>query len=176
MQGARDCLTDENGVPNGIFTGNGCNIAKRLIPEFTLEERHEFMKDAMDYAVSTASPASRATMWAPPSWILPLPSVCCTRCTTMERGKVRYRHQVCFNNLEDFEEYLTQGEYAVGEYRRAPGLTLGPLKLFKDGSLGARTGLMSHGYVGDPETTAWSGSPWRIWTATASWQRSIICR
>ena len=34
-----DCLTDENGVPNGIFTGNGCNIAKRLIPEFTLEEQ-----------------------------------------------------------------------------------------------------------------------------------------
>ena len=35
-------------MPNGIFTGNGCNIAKRLIPEFTLEERHEFMMDAID--------------------------------------------------------------------------------------------------------------------------------
>ncbi len=55
-----------------------------------------------------------------------LPSVCCTRCTDNGEGKVRYRHQVCFNNLEDFEEYLTQGEYAVGEYRRAPGLPWAP--------------------------------------------------
>ena len=66
-------------------------------------------------------------------------------------GKVRYRHQVCFNNLKDFEEYLTHGEYAVGEYKKGSWLTLGPLKLFKDGSLGARTGLMSQGYVDDPE-------------------------
>ena len=64
---------------------------------------------------------------------------------------LRYRHQVCFNDLQQFEQYLTEGEFAKGEYGADSWLTLGPLKLFKDGSLGARTALMRQGYVNDPE-------------------------
>lgn len=146
-----DCLTDENGVPNGIFTGNGCNIAKRLIPEFTLEERHEFMKDAMDYAVSHGLTSVQSNDVGTTFLDTPAAFRLLHEMYDNGEGKVRYRHQVCFNNLEDFEEYLTRGEYAVGEYKKGSWLTLGPLKLFKDGSLGARTGLMSHGYVSDPE-------------------------
>lgn len=146
-----DCLTDENGVPNGIFTGNGCNIAKRLIPEFTLEERHEFMKDAMDYAVSHGLTSVQSNDVGTTFLDTPAAFRLLHEMYDNGEGKVRYRHQVCFNNLKDFEEYLTRGEYAVGEYKKGSWLTLGPLKLFKDGSLGARTGLMSHGYVGDPE-------------------------
>ena len=146
-----DCLTDENGVPNGIFTGNGCNIAKRLIPEFTLEERHEFMKDAMDYAVSHGLTSVQSNDVGTTFLDTPAAFRLLHEMYDNGEGKVRYRHQVCFNDLEDFEEYLTRGEYAVGEYKKGSWLTLGPLKLFKDGSLGARTGLMSHGYVGDPE-------------------------
>ena len=66
-------------------------------------------------------------------------------------GKLRFRHQVCFNQLEDFEKYLTEGEFAAGKYERDSWLTLGPLKLFKDGSLGARTALVRDGYIGDRE-------------------------
>ena len=64
---------------------------------------------------------------------------------------LRYRHQVCFNDIEDFEKYLTMGEYRNGVYSKHSWLTLGPLKLFKDGSLGARTALMKNGYVADRE-------------------------
>lgn len=144
-----DCLTDENGVPNGIFTGNGCNIAKRLIPDFTMEERREFMVGTMDYAVSHGLTSVQSndvgtTFLDGPAAFRLLHDI-----YDSGEGKIRYRHQVCFNNLKDFEACLTQGEYATGEYKKGSWLTLGPLKLFKDGSLGARTGLMSNGYVGD---------------------------
>ncbi|MEE0515947.1 MAG: amidohydrolase family protein, partial [Emergencia sp.] len=62
-----------------------------------------------------------------------------------------YRHQVCFNDFEEFKAYLTEGEFAKGSYDEDSWLTLGPLKLFKDGSLGARTALMKNGYEGDPD-------------------------
>ena len=64
-------------------------------------------------------------------------------------AKIRYRHQVCFNDLEVFKDYLSSGEFVNGDYDRNDMLTLGPLKLFKDGSLGARTALVSDGYVDD---------------------------
>ena len=128
-----DCLTDENGVPNGIFTGNGCNIAKRLIPEFTLEERHEFMKDAMDYAVSHGLTSVQSNDVGTTFLDTPAAFRLLHEMYDNGEGKVRYRHQVCFNNLKDFEEYLTRGEYAVGEYKKGSWLTLGPLKLFKPG-------------------------------------------
>ena len=104
-----DCLTDENGVPNGIFTGNGCNIAKRLIPEFTLEERHEFMKDAMDYAVSHGLTSVQSNDVGTTFLDTPAAFRLLHEMYDNGEGKVRYRHQVCFNNLEDFEEYLTRG-------------------------------------------------------------------
>ena len=50
---------------------------------------------------------------------------------------IRYRHQVCFHDLAAFQESLQHGEYS----RRSQYdgfLTLGPLKLFQDGSLAAR--------------------------------------
>ena len=62
---------------------------------------------------------------------------------------VRYRHQVCFNDIEAFADYLENGEFAEGKYEKDSWLTLGPLKLFKDGSLGARTAFMKNGYAGD---------------------------
>lgn len=60
---------------------------------------------------------------------------------------IRYRHQVCFHDLAAFRESLLHGEYS----RRSQYdgfLTLGPLKLFQDGSLGARTAMLRGGLSG----------------------------
>lgn len=63
---------------------------------------------------------------------------------------VRVYEQCLFNTPEEFEGFLEAG-YTTGvgsEFFR-----IGPLKLFSDGSLGARTALLSAPYSDDPGTT-----------------------
>ncbi len=146
-----DFLLGEDGKPNGIFTENGCNIAKRLIPDFTMEQRRKIMLETMDYAVSCGLTSVQSNDVGTTFMDGPAAFKLLHEIYDSGLGKVRYRHQVCFNDLGQFEEYLTEGEFAKGVYPENSLLTLGPLKLFKDGSLGARTALLTNGYVGDPD-------------------------
>lgn len=145
-----DFLLDSNGEPNGIFTGNGCNIAKRLIPDFTLEERRKILIEAMEYAVAHGITSAQSNDVG--TTFMDGPAAFALFHDIYEKGEglLRYRHQVCFNKLADFKEYLEEGEFAKGVYPEGSWLSLGPLKLFKDGSLGARTALMTNSYVGNP--------------------------
>ena len=43
---------------------------------------------------------------------------------------IRYRHQVCFNDLEDFEKYLEEGTYKLGTEDEDCWLKIGPLEAF----------------------------------------------
>lgn len=146
-----DFLIGEDGYPNGIFTANACNIAKAIVPDFTMEERRKILIDTMKDAVahgltSVQSNDVGTTFMDGPAAFKMFHDV-------YDSGEalLRYRHQVCFNDFEEFKAYLTEGEFAKGSYSEDSWLTLGPLKLFKDGSLGARTALMKNGYEGDPD-------------------------
>ena len=146
-----DFLIGEDGYPNGIFTANACNIAKAIVPDFTMEERRKILIDTMKDAVahgltSVQSNDVGTTFMDDPAAFKMFHDV-------YDSGEalLRYRHQVCFNDFEEFRAYLTEGEFAKGSYGEDSWLTLGPLKLFKDGSLGARTALMKNGYEGDPD-------------------------
>lgn len=146
-----DFLIGEDGYPNGIFTANACNIAKAIVPDFTMEERRKILIDTMKDAVahgltSVQSNDVGTTFMDGPAAFKMFHDV-------YDSGEalLRYRHQVCFNDFEEFKAYLTEGEFAKGSYGEDSWLTLGPLKLFKDGSLGARTALMKNGYEGDPD-------------------------
>ena len=146
-----DFLIGEDGYPNGIFTANACNIAKAIVPDFTMEERRKILIDTMKDAVahgltSVQSNDVGTTFMDGPAAFKMFHDV-------YDSGEalLRYRHQVCFNDFEEFKAYLTEGEFAKGSYDEDSWLTLGPLKLFKDGSLGARTALMKNGYEGDPD-------------------------
>ena len=63
---------------------------------------------------------------------------------------LRYRHQACIQSLEEFRECGENGEFKHGVYKDPKRLALGPLKLFKDGSLGGRTAAMRKEYQDDP--------------------------
>ncbi|MDK9712181.1 amidohydrolase [Acidaminobacter sp.] len=63
---------------------------------------------------------------------------------------VRVCEQCLFNTLEEFEGFLEAG-YTTGV--GSAFFRIGPLKLFSDGSLGARTALLSAPYSDDPGTT-----------------------
>ncbi|MEG0291819.1 MAG: amidohydrolase [Anaerovoracaceae bacterium] len=142
-------LIGEDGLPNGIFKGNACNIAKDVIPDFSLEERREILEESMKFAVSKGLTSVQSNDVGTTFMDGPAAFALFHRLYDDGKGLLRYRHQVCFNNLDGFREYLKTGERATGEYPEESWLTLGPLKLFKDGSLGARTALMKNGYADD---------------------------
>ena len=144
-------LIGEDGYPNGIFTANACNIAKKIIPDFTIEERHGIILESMKYAVSLGLTSVQSNDVGTTFLDGPAAFSLLHRIYDNGEGLLRYRHQVCFNDFDEFKDYLENGEFAKGEYGEDSWLTLGPLKLFKDGSLGARTALMKNGYVNDPE-------------------------
>ncbi|MCI5643137.1 MAG: amidohydrolase [Peptoniphilus sp.] len=148
-------LIGEDGYPSGVYTANACNFAKDVIPDFTLEERREMLIETMDYAISCGLTSVQSNdvgttfMNGPVAFAL-------LKDIYKSYKKIRYRHQVCFNDFSEFEKYLTVGEFKSEDYKDNY-LKLGPLKLFKDGSLGARTALMRNGYNDDKEN---HGLPW----------------
>ena len=142
---------EEDGFPSGIFTENACHVVNALIPNPTIGERQEAILAGMEYAVAHGLTSVQCNDVGYPE---------CkgegafeTYSQLYERGEalLRFRHQTLFDSPEEFEEYLTHGEGSRGGYGKGSWLTLGPLKLYMDGSLGARTAVMKNGYVGDPD-------------------------
>lgn len=142
---------EEDGFPSGIFTENACHVVNALIPGPTMEERQDAILAGMEYAVSHGLTSVQCNDVGYPE---------CkgegafeTYSQLYERGEalLRFRHQTLFDSPEEFEDYLTKGEGSRGGYGEGSWLTLGPLKLYMDGSLGARTAMMKNGYVGDPD-------------------------
>lgn len=148
----------EEGFPSGIFTENACFVVNELIPTPDKAERQAALLEGMKYAVAHGLTSIQANDVGYPE---------CkgtgafeTYSELYERGEalLRFRHQNLFDSPEEFEEYLVSGEGAKGSYPESalgfgkdPWLTLGPLKLYKDGSLGARTAMVKDGYLDGPD-------------------------
>lgn len=62
---------------------------------------------------------------------------------------LRWHLQCEFQNVESLEKILQEQRYCLNTSSKK--LTLGPIKLFKDGSLGAKTALLKEPYVNEPE-------------------------
>ncbi len=141
---------DENGFPNGIFKGAAVSYAKDVIPDFTLAEKREILIDAMRHAVSMGITSIQSNDIGA-DFPNPVDGYALIN-DIYEKGDalLRYRHQSRFKDLAEFKKYL-EGELCFKRYAKGSWIQYGPLKLFKDGSLGARTALMKDGYVGDPE-------------------------
>ncbi|MCI2058486.1 MAG: amidohydrolase [Oscillibacter sp.] len=144
-----DFLLGDDGEPNGIFTENACNFAKDIIPDFTIEERRSILMESMDRALSYGLTSVQSNDVGTSFMDGPAAFRMFRDVYEKGQGKLRYRHQVCFNDLDAFRKYLSEGEF-TRKYAPDSWLTIGPLKLFKDGSLGARTALMKHDYADDP--------------------------
>ena len=153
---------EEDGYPSGIFTENAIFVVNALIPTPNKEERQAALLEGMKYAVAHGITSIQSNDVGYPD---------CKGAGSFEsyselyeKGKalVRFRHQNLFDSPEEFEEYLVSGEgaklkgkdgypgSALG-FGKEPWLTLGPLKLYKDGSLGARTAMVKDGYLDGPD-------------------------
>lgn len=134
--------------PDGIFTGESTFHIRSVIPDFTYDECRELIIKAMKYAVSCGLTSLQSNDVG--SMPLSLEDSYKLFHDIYESGEglLRYRHQSTFDSIDEFRHHLTSGEYAKGTYPETSWLTLGPLKLFKDGSLGARTALLKNSYPG----------------------------
>ena len=139
---------DENGEPNGILTELICNRANAVFAPYTDEEYEQMFLASAKYALSrgVTSVHSNDVGTAP----VPIETV-----FRVVRGiydkkacPLRYRYQMSFPSPSAFAEWAEndKAQYLCENDR----LTLGPLKLFKDGSLGARTATMRNEYLDDP--------------------------
>ena len=139
---------DENGEPNGILTELNCNRANAVFQPYSDEEYTQMFLMAAEHALSrgVTSVQSNDVGSAP----MPLDTVfrVIRNIYANNRCPLRYRHQMTFPSPEAFMEWAEsdKSQYLCENDR----LTLGPLKLYKDGSLGARTATMQQEYRGDP--------------------------
>ena len=140
-----------DGKLNGYITENAVYAVRHVVPEADPEMRRKQLLSAMKYATEhgltsvqsndlglmTANSKSNFDIYK----------------HLYEDGlaTLRFRHQVCCLLEKDLDEFIETEFANRADYERFDNwLTLGPLKMFKDGSLGARTGLMRHEYEDDP--------------------------
>ncbi|MHC1719439.1 MAG: amidohydrolase [Clostridiaceae bacterium] len=131
-----------DGKPNGIFKENAVRLIKSAMPEKDKSEIEKEFLLAANYALSLGVTSVQSCdimsndskkMFAAIHEIY-----------DQKKVKLRYRHQFNFKDIDDFKEYL-ETEYKTGKYDER-FLSRGSLKLFKDGSLGARTAYLSRDY------------------------------
>ena len=137
-----------HGKPNGVVSENAVGFLSSVIPTKTEKDiENEFLK-AADYALSLGITSVQSC-----DIISEDPSLMFNVVHNIYKNKktpLRYGHQFNYQDINDFKDYLNT-EFVNGEYDEKI-LSKGALKLFIDGSLGARTALMLNDYVDAPGT------------------------
>jgi predicted amidohydrolase YtcJ len=143
-----EILKGSDGKPNGIFTENAVGLFQSILPVKSDESiEQEFLK-AANYAISvgiTSVQSCDASNKEFKKMFRILHNI-----YNNKKTKLRYNPQYNFQDINDFKDYL-ETEHKTGMYD-GKFLTKGALKLFKDGSLGARTALMTNDYKDEPGT------------------------
>ncbi len=138
---------EENGYPTGIFRENASVYLTKLQKPETLEDIKKTILTAAGYAASKGltSVQTNDVSSSNPNYEMVIQAYR----ELAEDGllPVRVNLQCCFTEIESFDYFLNQG-YTFGQGNS--NFKIGPLKLFVDGSLGARTALMRNPYYDDP--------------------------
>ncbi len=134
-----------DGQLTGIFRENACQQVLCIRPARTVERVAETLRLAMAHAAECGITSVQTMDLRASDWKVTLEAY---RKVQSENPTLRVYHQCNFMNPQEFGEFLAQG------YRTGVGDSfnrIGPLKLFVDGSLGARTAVMRAPYQDDPE-------------------------
>ncbi|PID82246.1 MAG: amidohydrolase [Clostridiales bacterium] len=128
----------------GHFFENACNPLIELIPEPTDEElivlMKRAMKDCMSKGITTVQVNECTTSGSRESVVNTYRDL-----FKKEENLVRIHHQIFFDSIEEFDDFLnTEKKDPVFNTLMQD---IGPMKLFKDGSLGARSALVKEEYL-----------------------------
>lgn len=140
-----EIMVSEDGKPNGLFSENAIELLECLKPRLTVEdvERQieQIAKIANQRGITSVS-TNDLHIGDENSEIIEQAYI---RYAT-KNPTVRINHQICYNTPEILKERISSG------FTQTDFLRYGPLKIFTDGSLGARTALMRRPYADDPST------------------------
>lgn len=137
---------DENGEPTGVLRENACSQVLSIMPKETVESIMEKLRLAMDHAAECGVTSVQSMDMRPGKWRETWEAY---KRVQAEDPTLRVYQQVNFMEPESFKEFINEG-FKTGD--GDPFLKIGPLKMFIDGSLGARTALMRRPYNDDPST------------------------
>ena len=139
---------EADGHPNGIVRESSAKeiVNQAILPEENEEKMEEILAAAMDYAASHGLTSVQTNDVAGENYEAMLRVY---DKLLHEKKSLRVYMQCCLMEKELFQRFLNDG------HRTGTGdqwLKIGPLKLFTDGSLGARTALMRQDYADEPGT------------------------
>ncbi len=137
---------DSEGKPNGIFNENAVSLIKSIIPEKNHKDIEEEFLKAANYALSVGITSVQSCDVSNKEFKNMFNII--HSIYDNKKTKLRYGIQFNFQDIEDLKDYL-ESEFEEGQYDEN-FLSKGALKLFKDGSLGARTALMLKDYEDAP--------------------------
>jgi predicted amidohydrolase YtcJ len=138
---------DDAGHPNGIFRENALGLLSPLQVSLSVDERVSLLNQvsaiANQYGITSVQ-TNDLTIGNAESEVLEE----AYHRYASENPTVRIYHQVSFSDLEAFKTRIQRGYHAQeNDFNR-----YGPLKLFIDGSLGARTARLRQPYHDEPST------------------------
>ncbi len=137
---------DEQGSPTGVLRENACQQVLCIIPPVTEEIMDDRLRLAMAHAAECGVTSVQSMDMRPGKWRRTWEAY---QRVQAKDPTLRVYQQVNFLEPNEFNEFLSEG------FRTGVGdafLKIGPLKMFVDGSLGARTALMRKPYNDDPST------------------------
>ena len=136
---------DDDG-PNGRFFENARELIMHLQPALTTEQMIEAMKETVNYALSlgiTTVQTNDIGLVRPFDEALEIYQAL----YASDQPMIKTHHQMCFDTPEELADFLNTA-YLVP---LPAGMSYGPLKLFKDGTLGGRSAMVSDGYLDSPD-------------------------
>jgi predicted amidohydrolase YtcJ len=135
-----------DGSPNGIFNENATTLLDSVKDQKSSKDLENDYLKAVDYALSVGITSVQSCDILRNNYDDVFKAI--HSIYNNKKTKLRYRHQFNFQRIDEFEAYLN-GEYKTGDYDDY-FVSRGCLKLFKDGSLGARTAYMINEDHDDP--------------------------
>lgn len=139
---------DTDGTPNGIFTENAIKILlKDKFPKPSTEKMTETIKLAMEYALSQGITSIQTNDISENNYMQMYNAY--QNIYDENIPASRSYHQCFFTDIDKYKQFLKDG------FKTGTGSDfnkIGPLKMFIDGSLGARTALMREFYADDNST------------------------
>lgn len=138
----------DDGKPNGVFSENATSLIKSVIPKKSDKDKENDFLAAANYAISVGLTSVQSCDVMNLNFQEVFNIV--HNIYKNKKTKLRYGHQYNFQDINDFKAYLDT-EFKTGQYDEK-SLSKGALKLFVDGSLGARTAFMLKDYEDAPGT------------------------
>ena len=136
-----------DGLPNGVFNENAQNLIEELEPEVALEMVKDYIKLGAKHALENGITSVQTNDFTYGRPEHPFIIQAYQELIDSKELPLRICLQCCFDEPSSFMDFINQG-YHTGYGTKQ--FKIGPLKLFADGSLGARTALMRSDYHDEP--------------------------